>query len=167
MGVIIERAKIADAAAMIEHLRQVGAETDNLSFGAEGLGITAEAEENYIAQMENSRDGVMFVARDQDRIIGSASLNRLPRRMGHRGDFSIAVAREYWNRGVGGRLLRAAIDFARENGFEIIDLQVRNDNLAAIHLYEKHGFRKICAYPAFFKIEGRGVDFDFMRLELR
>ena len=32
----------------------------------------------------------------------------------------------------------------------------------AIHLYEKYGFRKLCTFPAFFRINGQDIDFDLM-----
>ena len=54
MNITIERATAKDAAAMIEYLKQIGGETDNLTFGSEGLPITLEAEKAYIEQMENS-----------------------------------------------------------------------------------------------------------------
>ena len=63
--------------------------------------------------------------------------------MKHRGDFSVSVRKEYWNKGIGSQLLLEIINFAKENSFEIIELQVRNDNFSAIHLYEKFGFKKI------------------------
>ena len=167
MSITVEKATPADAAAIIEYLKQVGGETDNLSFGAEGLPITVEAEAAYIAQLGNSHDSIMLVAKDHGKIIGDASLNRLPRRMSHRGDLGIAVVKEHWNKGVGSQLLCKILDFAKENSFEMIDLQVRSDNLQAIHLYEKYGFQKIGTYPAFFKIGSQFVDFDFMCLVLK
>lgn len=101
------------------------------------------------------------------KIIGNGSLNRLPRRMSHRGELSVSVAKNHWNKGIGGQLLIKLIDFAKENSFDIIDLQVRSDNLSAIHLYEKYGFQKICTYPGFFKIGNEFIDFDYMCLRLR
>ena len=55
---------------------------------------------------------------------------------------------------------------ARENGFEQLNLEVRSDNIRAIRLYEKYGFRKLCVFPGFFKIDGQYIDFDLMNLEL-
>ena len=164
MNLTIEKARPEDAAEILDFLKLIGGETDNLTFGAEGMPFTAQAEAEYIKSLENSCDGVMLIAKNDGRIIGSASLNRLPRRMSHRGDFSVAVVREYWNCGVGGKLLNAIVDFARENSFEIIELQVRSDNLSAIRLYEKHGFQKICTYPSFFKIGNEFYDADYMSL---
>lgn len=166
MNVIIEKVNTKDAAAMIEYLKQIGAETDNLTFGSEGLSITLEAEEMYIKEIEESSSDVMFVAKVDGKIVGDASLNRLPRRMSHRGDFGIAVAKAYWNQGIGSRLLEKILDFAKDNDFKIIDLQVRTDNLRAIHLYEKYGFKKIGVHPAFFEINNKYVSFDYMCLEL-
>ena len=166
MGIRIEKATPSDAAILLEYLKQVGGETDNLTFGSEGMLFSIEAEAEFISSMENSRDDIMLLAKSGDKIVACASLNRLPRRMKHRGDFAISVAKDYWNKGIGSQLLNNIIAFARENDFEIIDLQVRGDNKSAIHLYEKHGFNKIGEHPAFFKIGDENISFDIMCLEL-
>lgn len=166
MNIIIERVTAADAAAILEYLKQVGSETDNLTFGAEGLPFSQEEEAAYITQMEQACDSIMLVAKENGVIVGNAGLNRLPRRMKHRGDFSISVAKEYWNKGIGGQLLSKILEFAKENDFEIIDLQVCSDNLRAIHLYEKYGFQKTGTHPAFFKIDDKDISFDYMYLRL-
>ena len=167
MSITIERAIPADAAAMLEYLKQVGAETDNLSFGAEGLPFTVEAEAEYISGIQNSSDSIMLVAKDNGKIIGDASLSRLPRRMHHRGELGITVCKEYWAGGIGSQLMDNIIAFARENCFECIDLQVRSDNDRAIRLYEKYGFQKLCTHPTFFKIADEYVAFDIMYLPLK
>ena len=164
--VLIEKATPKDAKGLLEYLKQIGSESDNLSFGAEGLGFSVEAEEEYLSAIEDSADSVMLVAKENGKIIGSASLNRLPRRMKHRGDFSVSVLKEYHNRGIGTALTKAVIDFARENGFSVIDLQVRSDNVAAIHLYEKLGFVKTGTHPSFFNIDGEDVSVKYMYLKI-
>ena len=166
MSIIIEKASSADAALILEYLKQVGGETDNLTFGAEGMPFSVEAEEAYISGMEDSCDDIMLIAKDKGKIVGCASLSRLPRRMKHRGDLAVSVSKEYWNQGIGSMLLSRILEFAKENAFEIIDLQVRSDNLRAIHLYEKYGFQKIGMHPAFFKINGEEISFDCMCLKL-
>lgn len=166
MNIIIEKASTKDAEAILEYLKQIGSETDNLTFGAEGLPFTIEEETRHIKQLENSANDVMFVAKDNDRIIGDATLNRLPRRMKHRGDLGISVLRKYWNNGIGSQLLREIINFAKESSFEVIDLQVRSDNVAAIHLYEKFGFQKIGTHKSFFKIAKEEISFDYMYLKI-
>ena len=166
MIITIEKAKSEDAASIIAFLEQIGRETDNLAFGAEGLSMTAKARSAFIAKLEGSNDNVMLVAKHDGIIVGTASLNRMHRRMNHRGDFGVSVAKAYWNQGIGGMLLREILNFANDNGLEILDLQVRSDNYAAIHLYEKFGFKKLCTYPGFIKIEDQYIDFDYMYLTL-
>lgn len=166
MSIVIEKANYTDAKAILNYLKQIGSETNNLTFGSEGLLISVEDEAVYIKQLENSRDNVMFVAKDNGKIIGDASLNRLPRRMNHRGDFGISVLREYWNKGIGSRLLCEIIKFAKENSFEVIELQVRSDNTAAIHLYEKFGFKKFGTHKNFLKIDKKDISFDYMSLKI-
>jgi len=167
MSITIEKATSVDAAEILQFLKQIGGETDNLTFGGEGLPITPESEAAYICQMESSCDEIMLVAKEDGKIVGNASLSRLPRRMRHRGEVSVSVLRECWNKGIGSRLLQSIIRFAEENSFGVIDLQVRSDNFSAIHLYEKFGFQKIGTHPAFFKIGKEEIAFDYMYLKIQ
>lgn len=123
MGIVIEKASCEDADVMLKYLKQAGSETDNLTFGTEGLSFAIEEKTAHIKQLENSSDDVIFVAKDKGRIIGDVSLNRLPRRMKHRGDLGIAVLREYWNQGISSRLLHEVINFTKENSFEVIECE--------------------------------------------
>ena len=166
MTITVEKAKVEDAAKILEYLKQVGSETDNLTFGAEGVPFTVEEEADYICQLEKSCDDIMLIAKDEDKIVGTAGLNRLPRRMQHRGDFSVTVLKDYWNKGIGSQLMKEILKFAKENNFEVIDLQVRSYNTAAIHLYEKFGFTKWGTHPAFFNIDGVEISFDYMYLKV-
>ena len=113
MDVSIKKAAPSDAAMLLEYLKQVGGETDNLTFGPEGMPFSVEAEAEFISSMENSIDNIMLLAKCDDKIIGCASLSRLPRRMKHRGDFAISVAKDYWNKGIGSQLLDNIIAFAK------------------------------------------------------
>ena len=45
---VIERARAEDAAALLDYLKIVGGETENLSFGAEGVLLSLEAEQDYL-----------------------------------------------------------------------------------------------------------------------
>ena len=72
----------------------------------------------------------------------------------------------WWGCGAASALTEAVLAFAKENGFEQLNLEVRSDNARAIRLYEKYGFRKLCTFPDFFKIDGESIDFDLMNLEL-
>lgn len=162
----IVRAQPGDAAGLLEYLKIVGSETDNLSFGAEGVPLGLEAEQAYLRGQVGSADNAQYLAKVNGEIIGTASLNRKQNRMSHRGVFGISMKKAYWGCGAASALTEAILAFAREHDFAQLNLEVRSDNTRAIKLYEKYGFRKLCRFPAFFRIDGQNIDFDLMNLEL-
>lgn len=166
MSFSIEEARPEDAAALIEYLRAIGGETDNLTFGAEGLPVTVEEEADFLRKNHEDPRNLMLLAKEGGRIIGDAHIEAFSRRLSHRAGFGITVRKESWGRGVGTALTERLIAHAREQGIEIIELQVRSDNARAIRLYEKFGFVKIGRYPGFLKVDGVDVDCDLMNLYL-
>ena len=163
---VIDRARAEDAAALLDYLKFIGGETDNLSFGAEGVPLSVEEEQAYLRAQCDSADNAQYFAKVDGEIIGTASLNRRSNRMSHRGVFGISLKKAWWGCGAASALTEAILAFAKENDFEQLNLEVRSDNARAIRLYEKYGFRKLCTFPHFFKINGEYVDFDLMNLEL-
>ena len=119
----------------------MGGETENLNFGAEGVPLDLETEQAYLRSQCESADNVQYLAKANGEIIGTGC-------------------------GAASALTEAVLAFAKENGFEQLNLEVRSDNARAIRLYEKYGFRKLCTFPDFFKIDGESIDFDLMNLEL-
>ncbi len=55
---------------------------------------------------------------------------------------TIAVAERSRGLGIGSKLLRAVIDFGREEGFSYVKLSVIETNTRARSLYERMGFRE-------------------------
>ena len=165
MDFVITRVTPDDAAELLEHLKIAGGETDNLTFGAEGLPVTVEQERQHLATQPDCFP--MFAARVNGRIVGNIGLHGSTReRMRHRLSFGLSVEKAYWGKGVGSALLRTLIDFARENGFAVISLEVRSDNARAIALYEKFGFEKIGHFRDFFRVNGESIDVELMNLYL-
>ncbi len=164
MSFSVERARPEDAAALIEYLRVVGGESDNLTFGAEGIPVTVEEEAGFIRKnSENPRD-LMVLAKEGGSIIGDGHIEAFSRRLSHRAGLGITVRKAAWGRGVGTAIMERLIAHAREQGIEIIELQVRSDNARAIRLYEKFGFVKIGHYPGFLKVDRVYADCDLMNL---
>ena len=163
----IREAAAEDAEAMIDYMKIIGGETDNLTFDGAGLPITVEQEKDFLRNVRNDKTSVYLFACKDGEIIGSGSLSGLPRRMSHRAELGIAVKKAYWGRGVGTMLMERLLTYARENGIELINLEVRKDNESAVHLYEKFGFKSIGISPAFFKINDTYIDFELMYLDLR
>lgn len=167
MKVEIREARAADAEKVLAYSKAIGGETDNLTFGASGFPISVEQEADYLESVHDTDKCIHLLALIDGEIVGDGSLSVLPRRMSHRADLGIAVRRSHWNKGIGSMIMQKLIDYAKEHGIEIINLEVRSDNAGAIHLYQKHGFHKTGTTPAYFKIDGNYYDFDSMYLDLR
>lgn len=163
----IREASAEDAEQIIAYTKIVGGESENLSFGEDGLPITMEQEADFLRQVHEDKTSIHLIACEEDEIIGNASLSGMPRRMAHRAEVGLSVKRKYWNKGVGSALMKELIRYAKENGIEILNLEVRSDNISAIHVYEKFGFKHIGTSPAYFKIDDTYVDFTLMYLDLR
>ncbi len=64
---------------------------------------------------------------------------------------NVVVAGQYQNRGIAQKLLRALIARGEAEGVEAFTLEVRVSNGAAIHIYEKYGFRSEGIRPGFYE----------------
>jgi ribosomal-protein-alanine N-acetyltransferase len=78
---------------------------------------------------------------------------------------TIAVASEYWGRGVGSALLGALVQAARDRGCTEVFLEVRKDNPRARGLYQRRGFEEIGVRRGYY--QPSGVDAIVMRKDLR
>ena len=114
--IMIREALPEDAEAVLACLKQVGGETDNLTFGSEGLPFTAEQERIFLQEQQASDHGVFLCALDGPHLVGTASLQPLPRRMYHRAELGISVVKAYWGRGIGSQLLEQVIAYAKAHG---------------------------------------------------
>lgn len=128
-----------DAKNMLEYLKQVGSESDNLTFGKEGLPFTVEQEEEYLDKLTSP---CIVAIDDEGRIVGDGSLELGCRRISHSAELGISVIKEYWGKGVGSTIMELLIKEAKDRGVTKINLKVRADNQRAKALYKKFGFVK-------------------------
>ena len=164
----IRKAVPADAEKILEYCKAVGAESDNLTFGAEGVAITLEREREYLGSIFDSDKQLYLVAVDEDEVVGAAVFSSFTKaRLSHRAEISISVRKAMWGNHIGTNFMERIIDFAKNTaGTEILSLEVRSDNERAIALYKKFGFKKIGTFDGFMKIDGINVSCDLMRLDL-
>ena len=167
MNITYRTAVPSDAAQLLAYLKQVGSETDNLTFGAKGIPFTVEQEAALLERIANNPRSSFFLALDGETIVGNACVDGSPNaRLCHRRSLAITVLRDYWGRGIGTGLMERMLAFCRESGAEIASLEVRSDNERAKALYRKFGFVSFGTFPKFFKIDGAYFDVDCMTLEL-
>ena len=83
-------------------------------------------------------DDLIFVATEQDKIIGAV----LAGYDGHRGWLYLVAVDEVMRRkGIGGRLVRHVVDVLTDRGCIKINLQVRSTNSAVVAFYRSLGFK--------------------------
>ncbi|MEM7225058.1 MAG: arsinothricin resistance N-acetyltransferase ArsN1 family A [Pseudomonadota bacterium] len=111
----------------------------------------------------------VLVATEDGRVVAWGSLNPFNSRPCYDGvaDFSVYVARDRRGEGLGGRLVEALIDLARELGYHKLVLAALARNGAGRKLYEKMGFREVGIYREQGKLDGHWEDVLLMELLLQ
>lgn len=166
-NMIIRKAKGSDAKAILEYCKIIGGETDNLTFGNQGVGLTLEQEKDYLDKMNSSNNSIYLVADDEGEIVGCLNLNSFSKeRLKHNAELGISIKKDYWHKGIGSMLIKEAIEFAKKINIDSIHLTVRSDNERAKSLYTKFGFKKTGTFYRYIKIGKTFYDCDLMHLFL-
>ena len=158
---LLRSAEPEDAAIMLEHLRQTSGETDYLARYPEEVQMTEEEEAAFIRFYLEDPENFMLTAWINGQLAATASLNRLRdlTKYRHRGEFSISVRKKYQGMGLGSIMTRICLYIAQNTSLEQVELSVSSGNAAAIHVYEKLGFRKVGAIPRAYRLKD-GTYFD-------
>ncbi len=123
----------------------------------------------FSAVLKDVGDGnvVMSVAEVDSQVIGYCDVRRIapdsPR--DHRGVLGLVVRKEFRGRGIGPALMKETINACRGK-FESIELTVLSNNLRAIRLYKRFGFKAYGKLPRAVKRAGRYFDEESMYLRL-
>lgn len=104
----------------------------------------------FIQELRSDRS-LCLVARVGGRLAGYAVAWPLKREL-HIGN--LAVVRGLRRKGIGSILLRTLLRKAEKSGTEIVTLEVRASNSAAIRLYEKFGFAAVAVKRDYYRNEG-------------
>jgi ribosomal-protein-alanine N-acetyltransferase len=78
---------------------------------------------------------------------------------------NVVVAAGSLRRGIASELTRALIQRAKDQAASALLLEVRESNLAARGLYEKHGFREVGRRPAYYENPAEDAILYTLRLE--
>jgi len=138
----IREAWRSDAAALLEYLAVVSAETDYLTFGPREFTLSVAEEALYLEQCQQAPNSIYLLAETEGRLIGTLTFTGGGRvRTRHAGEFGISVRKEYWSQGVASALLDVLVEWALEGQIiRKLNLRVRVDNHRAIRLYERKGY---------------------------
>lgn len=141
-GFQLRHATPEDAGAILAYLRQMGGESEFVTFGAEGIPLGEEAEAEHIAKVAGSDNAIFLLAVAGGQIVGALTFAGGERaRLRHVGEFGVSVLRAWWGRGVASALIREMLAWARRSGVvRKINLKVRVDHERGIALYERLGW---------------------------
>ncbi len=93
------------------------------------------------------------------KVVGWCDIRRNAREThAHCGALGMGIIPGYRDKGLGRRLITAALDLARGSGLHRVELHVHADNPRAIALYEKVGFVREGVARDAVKIDGRFID---------
>ncbi|UUX32807.1 GNAT family N-acetyltransferase [Fundicoccus culcitae] len=142
VDVIIRQASPNDAKAILALYREIGKESDYLTFDERGIAISLQKEIDLIRRFEVAPTSIMLVAEVDDQLVGIANLAAFDAyKQSHVAELGVSIIKEYWGYGIGSMLMEAMIDFAEEVNLKVITLEVVVENKRAITLYEKFAFK--------------------------
>ena len=91
-------------------------------------------------ELESSNSKYIIAKTNDGEIIGFAGIKII---LDNADIMNIVVKKSWRNQGVGNLLLSNLISICKISNLSSLSLEVNEDNLPAIHLYEKVGFKKI------------------------
>lgn len=99
-------------------------------------------------KMITKEDAAYYVAESDSGIVGGCGVLMIA---GEGNITNVAVSESARNKGIGTRLLKYMMEEGYRNGLTAFTLEVRVSNVAAIHVYEKLGFRSEGIRPNFYE----------------
>lgn len=107
------------------------------------------------------KDAVKYIFEDHQQIVGMFKLIPLKHRNSHIAYLGgVGIHPNYNGRGFGEKMLREALDLAKQSNFKRVELSVGTANERAINLYKKVGFEEegVLRKFTYLKSEGRFID---------
>ncbi|MES1043242.1 GNAT family N-acetyltransferase [Bacillus obstructivus] len=141
MEITIREIKLEDATKLLQHTQLVFTQSTFLLTTPEEFTLTIERQRDWIE--EQSKIGnYMLVAEDNGKIIGFLNASRSQRkRVSHNCMFGISIQKDYWNKGIGRKMIMKMLQWAESHPqIEKVLLEVFAHNERAIHLYQSLGF---------------------------
>lgn len=168
-SVIIREPVIEDAEAMINLMKKVDTESRFLAREPGEFQTSIEREREIIQGAVADSNSTWFIAEVNGQVVGQCYIGLLRRyqRYRHRAEVAFVLLKNYWNQGIGGKMMQECIKWAHKMNVEKIELDVVCDNSNALKMYESFGF-KISGniHNALKYTDGTYANEYFMELEL-
>lgn len=155
LEITLQDGEAKHAKALLDFYKAVGAETEFLDFGSEGLGLNQEQEQRYLKSIHGSWHSRLLLAMVDDEIIGVISITAPEKgRQAHVGEIGIVLKRRFWGIGLSRVLMQDMMDWAMESPeLRYLTLTVDEENIAAQKLYDFFGFETLGKIPGGTKVD--------------
>ncbi len=166
MSITIRPARADDAQTLVQLGSAVGREDGGWLLTTQGWRSVAD-ERRYLRALRRYPHAAVYVAEDDDLLVGRLSLARDNHPASHHvADLGLMVAASHRRRGIGRALLEQAVAWGREAGVRKLELHVFPWNDAAIKLYESFGFEREGLRRDHYRRDGEYVDAILMAYRL-
>lgn len=153
--IAVRSAAPEDAASLCRHKLIVSGETYFLGQYPEECEPDIAKTAAYLEKLENSPREFAILAVLKGQVVGELSVTnkRKYQQYLHRAYLGMSIQAPYCGLGLGSLMMDIAVKQTQENGYEQLELGVFEDNIGAIHLYEKMGFQRYGVQPRAFKLK--------------
>ena len=164
----LRSAEPEDAPLMLKYMKIMLGETPFLLRSPEEFNYTAEDEARVLAGRKDDPRSLMLVAEMDGEIIAAADVcsHGAKSRLWHRGEVGISVRKDFWRQGIGSAMMDRLVAFAREAGYEQLELTVESKNIRAINLYLKNGFVVYGTRPHGMKYADGTYENDYLMMKM-
>ncbi|HPG92257.1 MAG TPA: GNAT family protein [Clostridia bacterium] len=144
----VRSATVDEAAALLDYLNKVSAETDFLLRSADDQTLTLDEEKQFISSGLESPTKYNICVFCGDEIAGTCSLYWSDKKkIAHRGNIGIALLKKYWNLGLGTELFKIMVELGKKYNMTQLELSYVDGNNRGKALYEKMGFCEVGRIP--------------------
>lgn len=148
-NIVIRKPSIDDAEAIINLISAADSETPFLARNPGEFSVTEEQEKIFIKNILSDNDTDWFVAEYDGKIIGQCSVGLAGKneRYRHRAEATFVVLKDFWELGIGGKLMQQCISWCKNKNVLQIELRVISNNERAIKMYVSFGFKTVGTIP--------------------
>ncbi len=164
--VLLRSPRVDEAGQLLEYLDVVRRETNGILYSPEDTIPSLEEETDWVRGKRDCQVGTHIAAEVDGVIVGLAGIDQ-PKfaRQHHIGSVGISIRSVWCDRGLGTRMMRELVEYARhEPALEILTLNVLSTNPRAHAVYRKVGFKDDGRLPGRIKLNGAYVDLCEMSL---
>ena len=158
-----------DGKAVFDVFNLTHGQTDYLLSYPDENSFSVEQESEFLAKKTESDNEIEICAIVHGIMAGTAGIEAIGAKdkVKHRAEFGIAIDKKFWGKGIGRALTEACIECAKAAGYAQLELDVVDENTAAVSLYKSLGFKEYGRNPRGFCSRTAGwQELVLMRLEL-